>query len=90
LGHFNIKFLSLKERNIISIAKKYNIPIQILTNTLQKKQKPYYVAVIAPAVHYTMGGRNNSSTGVILLHGQPIKGFSRMGRIPLVSIVILC
>lgn len=76
------KKLLEKHENVNSIAKKYDIPIQSLTKTLQIKQKPYYVALVTPAVHYTMGGVEiNSHTEVISYGGQPIKGFFACGEV---------
>ena len=50
------KKLFVKYNTVSDISKTYDINMKNLKNSLSNLAPPYYVAVVTPAVHYTMGG----------------------------------
>lgn len=76
------KKLFIKYDNSNEIANKYKISHMELNNSLSSLNPPYYVAIVTPAVHYTMGGIVVDSFGRVLLNtGKYIKGLYACGEV---------
>lgn len=76
------KKLITKFDNLFDISQKYSINFPNLKKSLQTLYKPYYVAVVTPAVHYTMGGVNiNVNAQVMSIKGILIEGLYACGEV---------
>jgi len=76
------KKLLQKFNTIEDISRIYNLDIKNLQNSLQNQHPPYYVSIITPAVHYTMGGITiNNNSQVLSNEGKVISGLYACGEV---------